>query len=218
MMSDTLLHQNVVEALEWEPSIRHEDIAVGAKDGVVTLNGFVDSYAEKVKAERIIERMSGVKVIADALKVRVPAAMQRSDTEIAHAVVNAFRWNLQVPEKGVKAKVENGWVTLEGDVEWHYQSNAAERSIRYLTGVRGVTNLLRVKPPKVSTFEVSQKIKNALRRTAELDADRISVEARDGYVTLTGKVRSYAERRDAEYAAWSAPGVTGVDDRIVVSA
>lgn len=218
MTSDKNLHQSVVEALEWEPSIRHNDIATAVRDGVVTLSGFVDSYAEKVKAERLVERLNGVRAVADELKVKVPTSMQRSDTDIAHEVVRAFRWNTQVPDERVKAKVENGWVTLEGDVEWFYQTTAAQAAVRYLTGVRGVTNLLRVKPPKVSTFEVSQKIRNALRRTAEFDADRITVEALDGHVTLKGHVRSYAERRDAEYAAWSAPGVTEVDDRIIVTA
>ena len=160
MRSDKQLHQDVVEALEWEPSIRHDDIAVGVKDGVVTLSGSVDSFAEKVKAERIVEKMSGVKVLAEQLKVRIPGASQRSDTDIAHAVVNAFRWNIEVPDTHVKAKVENGWVTLEGDVEWYYQRVAADNAIRYLTGVRGVTNLIKVKPPKVSTFEVGRKIKD----------------------------------------------------------
>lgn len=217
MKTDKQLHQNVVDALEWEPSIKHDDIAVGVKDGVVTMSGYVDSFAAKVKAERIVERMSGVKALADELKVKIPYASQRPDTEIAHEVVNAFRWNIEVPDDRVKAKVENGWVTLEGDVEWYYQSAAAERAVRYLTGVRGVTNLLKVKPPTVSTFEVSQKIKDALRRSAEVDADRITVEAHDGQVTLRGSVRSFAERRDAEYAAWSAPGVSAVDDRIVIA-
>ena len=217
MRTDKQLHQDVVEALEWEPSIRHDDIAIGVKDGVVTLSGYVDSFAEKIRAERIIEKMSGVKVLADMLKVKLPGTSLRSDTEIAHEIVSAFRWNIQIPDNHVKAKVENGWVTLEGDVEWYYQSAAAERAVHYLTGVRGVTNLLKVKPPKVSTFEVGQKIKNALRRSAEVDADRITVEARDGQVTLRGTVRSFAERRDAEFAAWSAPGVSAVNDQIVVS-
>ena len=218
MLTDKQLQQRVVDALQWEPSIRDNDIAVAVKDGVVTLGGFVDSFAEKVKAEQIVERMAGVMVVADALKVQVPVGNQRSDAEIAHEVVRAFRWNIQVPDDRIKAKVENGWVTLEGDVNWYYQSAAAERAIRYLMGVRGVSNLLRIKPPKVSTFEVGQKIKDALRRNAELDAERITVEAHDGTVTLKGSVRSYAERRDAEYAAWSAPGVTSVDDRITVNA
>jgi osmotically-inducible protein OsmY len=218
MLTDKQLQQRVVDALQWEPSIRDNDIAVAVKDGVVTLGGFVDSFAEKVRAEQIVERMAGVMVVADALKVQVPVGNQRSDAEIAHEVVRAFRWNIQVPDDRIKAKVENGWVTLEGDVNWYYQSAAAERAIRYLMGVRGVSNLLRIKPPKVSTFEVGQKIKDALRRNAELDAERITVEAHDGTVTLKGSVRSYAERRDAEYAAWSAPGVTSVDDRITVNA
>lgn len=218
MLTDRQLQQRVVDALQWEPSIRDNDIAVAAKDGVVTLGGFVDSYAEKVQAEQLVEKMAGVRVVAEALEVKVPSNSQRSDTAIAHELVNAFRWHTQVPDTRLKAKVENGWITLEGDVEWFYQSQAAERAARYLTGVRGVTNLIHVKPPKVSTFDVTQKIRDALRRNAELDADRITVEAADGRVTLKGTVRSFAERRDAEFAAWSAPGVTAVDDRITVTA
>ena len=217
MLTDTPLQERVVQALEWEPSIRDNDVAVAVKAGVVTLGGFVDSYAEKLRAVKVAERTAGVKAVADAIQVQVPADNKRSDTEIAHEVVRAFRWNTQVPHDRVKAKVENGWVTLEGDVDWFYQSTAAERAVRYLAGVRGVSNLVRITPPKVSTFEVGQKIKEALRRNAELDADRITVEAHNGVVTLKGTVRSFAERRDAEYAAWSAPGVTLVDDRITVN-
>ena len=217
MINDKPLHQNVLEALRWDPSIREHEIAIAAKDGVVTLAGFVDSYAEKYTAERIVEKVTGVKAIAEELKVRLPASTQRSDTEIAHEVVNALRWNIQVPDDKLTSKVENGWVTLEGDVDWYYQSDAAERAVRYLTGVRGVTNLVRIRPKTVSPFEVSDKIRSALRRNAELDANRITVKAHDGRVTLEGTVRSYAERRDAERAAWSAPGVMAVDDHITVN-
>ena len=217
MKNDKQLHQDVLEALQWEPSIRNEEIGIAVKDGVVTLTGFVDSYAEKRTAERLVEKVSGVKAIAEELKVRLPAGSQRSDTQIAHEVVNALRWNIQVPDEHITTKVENGWVTLEGSVDWYFQHDAAERAVRYLTGVRGVTNQIRIQPKKVSSFEVGTKIKEALRRNAELDADRITVEATEGRVTLKGTVRSYAERRDAEHAAWSAPGVTAVDDRITVS-
>lgn len=218
MLTDRQLHQNVLDALEWEPSVREHEIAVAVRDGVVTLSGSVESYAEKYSAERTVEKVNGVRAIADELKVKLPAGMERSDTAIAHEVVNALRWNIQVPDQRIKSKVEHGWVTLEGDVDWYYQSDAAQRAVRYLTGVRGVTNLVHIKPRSVSTLEVSRKIKEALRRNAELDADHITVEAHGGHVTLRGSVRSYAERRDAEHAAWSAPGVVGVEDEILVNA
>jgi osmotically-inducible protein OsmY len=217
MKTDKQLRQDVQEELAWEPSIRDAEIGVAAKDGVVTLSGFVDTYAEKYLAERAAERISGVKAIAEELKVRLPSVFQRPDTDIAHAVVNALRTDIQVPDDKIQAKVEGGWVTLEGAVEWQYQKNAAERAVRYLAGVVGVANRIAIKPKRVSTFEVSHKIKDALRRTAELDAERIVVEAADGRVTLKGSVRSYAERMDAERAAWAAPGVTTVDDRILIS-
>lgn len=218
MVTDKQLHQAVLDALRWEPSIREAEIGVAVKDGVVTLSGFVDSYAEKYNAAKTVEKVPGVRGLAQELDVRLPSSFVRSDTEIAHAVVNALRWDIQVPDERIKARVEEGRVTLEGDVEWQFQKHAAEHAVRYLTGVRSVTNLITVKPKVVSTFDVSQKIKEALRRNAELDAEKITVEAKDGNVTLKGTVRSYAERRDAERAAWAAPGVTNVDDFIAVRA
>ena len=217
MKTDMQLLRDVQDELAWDPSIRDAEIGVAAKDGVVTLSGYVDTFAEKYLAERAAERVSGVKAIADDLKVKLPTMLQRPDTEIAHAVVNALREHIQVPDDRIKARVEGGWVTLDGDVEWQYQKNAAERAVRYLSGVVGVSNRIVLKPNRVSTFEVSHKIKDALRRNAELDANRIVVEAADGRVTLKGSVRSYAERLDAERAAWAAPGVTSVDDKISIN-
>ena len=217
MKADSQVQRDVQAELSWEPSIRDAEIGVAAKDGVVTLSGYVDTFAEKYMAERAAERVSGVRAIADDLKVKLPAAFQRSDTEIAHAVVEALRADIQVPDDRIKAKVDGAWVTLEGDVEWQYQKSAAERAVRYLAGVVGVSNLLILKPKRASTLEVSNKIRDALRRNAELDAERIVVEAADGRVTLKGWVRSYAERQDAERAAWAAPGVTSVDDKISIN-
>jgi osmotically-inducible protein OsmY len=217
MKTDKELMRDVQDELTWEPSIRDAEIGIAVKDGVVTLSGYVDTFAEKYQAERVVEKVSGVRAIADDLKVKVPLSLKRTDTEIAHSVVNALRAHIQVPDDKIKAKVEEGWVTIEGDVEWQYQKSAAENAVRYLGGVVGVMNLIAVKPKRASPFEVSQKIKDALRRNAELDADRITVEAADGKVTLKGWVRSYAERRDAERAAWAAPGVTSVDDRISIN-
>lgn len=217
MKTDTQLQRDVQAELAWEPSVRDAEIGVAAKDGVVTLSGYVDTFAEKYMAERAAERVSGVKAIADDLKVKLPTAFKRPDTEIAHAVVNALRGDIQVPDDKIKARIENGWVTLEGAVEWQYQKNAAQRAVRYLSGVVGVSNQITIKPKRVSPFEVGNKIKDALRRNAELDAERIVVEAADGHVTLKGWVRSYAERNDAERAAWAAPGVTSVDDKILIN-
>jgi osmotically-inducible protein OsmY len=215
--TDSQLQRDVIDELKWNPMVGDAEIAVAAKDGVVTLRGYVDSNAKRWAAERAVERVSGVKAIADDLEVKLPSASKRSDTEIAHAVVNAMRWDIEVPNDRITARIDDGWVWLEGAVEWQYQKRAAERAVRYLIGVTGVTNLIAVKPKTVSTFEVSQKIRDALRRNAELDAEKIVVQALDGEVTLQGTVRSYVEKIDAERAAWEAPGVTRVRDDITIS-
>ncbi|HCU11210.1 MAG TPA: ornithine aminotransferase [Gemmatimonadetes bacterium] len=216
MKTDLQLQRDVLDELKFEPSIREAEIGIAAKGGVVTLTGFVDSYAQKFSAERTAERVGGVKAVADEIKVKLPGAHQRSDTDIAHAAVNALRWDVQVPDDRIKATIEDGWIALEGDVEWQYQKWAAEGAVRNLTGVKGVTNLIAVKPKKASSYEVGQKIKDSMRRHAERDADRITIEAKDGRVTLRGSVSSFAERKDAEHAAWQAQGVTSVDDQIAV--
>lgn len=216
MKSDAKLREDVMEELRWEPSVKETDIGVAVKEGVVTLSGFVESYAEKFAAERAVERVAGVRAIAEELKVRLPSALTRSDADIAHAAANALDWDTEVPA-GVKAKVENGWVTLEGHCEWHYQRTAAERAVRYLSGVKGVTNLIGVVPKQPSPSEVKVKIREALRRRAETEADRIVVEASDGKVMLKGTVNSWRERSDVERAAWAAPGVSQVVDNISVT-
>lgn len=215
MRTDATLQAAVLEELKWEPSVRETDVGVSVKNGIVTLSGFVDSYAEKFAAERAAGRVSGVRAIAEDLAVHLPTSRVRNDPDIAKAAASALEWDIEVPE-GLHVMVENGWITLKGQVEWQFQKRAAERAVRNLIGVRGVTNLVSVKPSGVTTLEVSDKIKAALRRGAEADADHIKVEARDGKVTLKGTVRSWAEREDAERAAWSAPGVVEVDDRIAV--
>ena len=215
MRTDLELQREVTNELRWDPRVRDDEIAVAARDGVVTLGGTVGSFAVKLAALKAAERVGGVHAVADDLDVKLPGSSQRSDTELAHQVVNALRWDVLVPDDRIKARVEQGWVTLEGEVEWEFERRAARRAVQNLTGVRGVTNLVALRA-RASTLDVSQRIKDALRRQAELDARKIEVEATDGAVTLRGTVHSWAERHQAEQAAWSAPGVTRVDDRLVV--
>ena len=215
MKTDSQLRQDVMNELKWDPSISEKAIGVAVNEGIVTLAGYVDTWGQKRNAERATERVVGVRGVVDELTVLVPTSMVRQDGDIAQAAVRALEWDIDIPET-VKARVEQGWLTLEGEVQWQYEKAAAERAVHFLKGVRGVTNLIAIKPPAVSQFDVSRKIKDALRRTAERDADGVIVDAIDGKVTLSGKVRSFAEREDAERAAWSAPGVTTVEDHILV--
>jgi osmotically-inducible protein OsmY len=216
MKTDLQLHKDVIDELRWDPRVNEPEIGVSAKGGVVTLTGSVETFAQKYAAERAVERVTGVRAVAEELHVRPPTALQRNDTDIAHAAVNAIGWDIEVPADKITVKVESGWITLKGEVNWNYQRVAAERVVRYLPGVKGLLNLIDVKP-SVSPVEVKSKIEAALKRNAELDAKRITVNTADGKVTLKGNVRSWTERVDAENAAWAAPGVKEVDDRLVVT-
>lgn len=216
MKSDAQLKQDVQDELKFQPNIRETEIGVAVKDGVVTLSGFVDSYAQKLAAERAAENVAGVRAVAEDLKVKLAHSFQRSDTEIAAAAVNALKWNVEVPDDRIKLRVEDGYVTMEGDVDWQFQKSSAYESVRHLLGVKGVRNVIAVRQPKASAFEVSKKIEEAFKRSATIDSQKITVEAKDGRVLLKGTVRSWAERQDAERAAYAAPGVTIVDDLIAV--
>lgn len=217
MKTDTQLQKDVQAELTWTPSIRDAEIGVAVKDGVVTLTGYVQNHAQKLAAELAAKRVGGVRALADDLKVKLPSSLERSDTDIAHAAVRALDWDTEVPDKAVTVTVNDGWLTLQGNVEWQFQKAAAERAVRYLNGVRGVINSIMIMPKGVSPAQVSERIKEALKRSAEYDAEHVKVSAVDGKVTLTGTVRSWTERSDAELAAWSAPGVREVVDRIMIS-
>jgi osmotically-inducible protein OsmY len=213
--TDTEIQHDILEELKYDPTFEDDDIAVAVRDGVATLAGYTKSYLDKWKAERVASRIKGVKAIANDLEVRLPSSSERPDPDIARAAVDALRWNIAVPHDRIKVKVEKGWVTLEGDVDWNFQREAAARAVRSLVGVRGVTNLIAVKA-QPAPADVKQKIKEALQRGAQFDADRITVEIDGHKAILRGTVRSYAERMDAERAALNAPGIAAVENKLVV--
>jgi len=215
-MTDLEIRKNVEAELSFDPSINASEIGVAVKDGIVTLTGRVDSYWEKIAAEEAAARVNGVKAVANELEIRLPFSSERTDEDIARAAVNRLEWTITVPKDRIKVKVSKGWVTLEGEVDWQFQKNAAEQAVRGLVGIKGVINHIEVKE-RPSTAEVKAKIEEALKRSAEVDASRITVETEGDRVILKGTVRSWFEREEAERAAWRAPGVRSVDNRIVVS-
>lgn len=215
MKTETQLQRDVLDELRWEPSIDANDVGVMAHEGVVTLTGKVDSFAEKDAAQRAAQRVAGVQAVANDLEVVVPGAHKRDDTDIARAALDAIAWNYNVPKDQVRLTVRNGWITLDGEVDWQYQREAALKSVMFLNGVQGVTNNLVVRP-KATPQQIKGKIQAALQRTASRDAAKIEVETVGGKVILRGTVRSWAERDDAERAAWSAPGVSGVESHIEI--
>jgi osmotically-inducible protein OsmY len=216
MTTDRQTQERVLAALDWEPSVDAAHVGVAVDNGVVTLHGSVKTYHEKWEAERVTRGIYGVRAIANELVVAPSDVLARNDSAIAEAAANALAWNAMLPAGAVKATVSNGFVTLTGKADWQYQRVAAEKAVRNLFGVKGVIDLVELKP-RVNVGDIKTKIEAAFKRSAEVDADRVRVEARDGSVVLSGTVRTLGERAAAERAAWAAPGVTQVEDRLAVA-
>jgi osmotically-inducible protein OsmY len=214
--TDSHLQGDVIAELKWWPNVDAAHIGVTADNGVVNLTGQVGHYAEKAKAEQAAKAVYGVKGIANDIVVELPGSSKRTDQDIAEAALNTLKWNSEVPNDRLTVVVKDGWVQLEGTVDWQYQKDAAGRCVHYLMGVKGVNNTVSLKPT-AKWIDVTTKIEDAFRRNADLEARRISVHTHDGKVTLAGNVASWTERNEAAMAAWSAPGVTSVINDLVVA-
>ena len=216
MDKDKELQRNVIAELEWEPSVDCADIGVAALDGVVMLSGYVKSYAERQAAEKAARRVSGVKAVAEELKIRLPSDAKTADHEIAKRILDVFAWNALIPNDKIQVKVQNGVVTLTGEVKWHYQAKAAERAAAQISGITGICDLLRISN-QVDAGDVRNRIEEAFKRQADLDSKGVRISVDGGKVTLDGHVHAWHERRAAERAAWAAPGVSQVIDRVRVA-
>jgi osmotically-inducible protein OsmY len=214
--TDAEIQAEVLAELKWEPRVQSTEIGVAVKDGVVTLAGWVDSYTKRWAAEEAAHRVRGVRAVANDVEVRLSTGGERTDAEIAAAAAHALEWDAFLVPESIDVTVSKGWVTLKGTVDWQYKKQEAERVVRHLAGVKGVTNLIEVKP-RAQPSEIKRQVEQALIRSAQMDAERITVEVEGSKVILKGTVRAWAERQEAERAAWKAPGVSMVDNRITIS-
>lgn len=215
MKTDLEIQKDVIYQLKWEPFITSSSIGVAVKNGIVTLSGTVDNYAQKLCAERAVKKISGVKALAEDIQIGVSPIFSKTDTEIAESVISSLKWHSAVPDNILHIKVDNGIVTLEGEVEWEFQRNSAKNAVANLLGVRGVNNLISIKP-KVFITDIKNKIELALHRSATIDAEKVGLEVDGGKVILRGKVRSNAEKEDVEDAVWCASGVTKLESYLEV--
>lgn len=215
MKNDARLKNDVIEELQWEPSINSAKIGVAVSNGIVTLSGTVGSYYEKHTAEKVAKSIKGVRAVIEDIEVNLANSLKKSDLDIAEAALNNLEWDITVPHEKIMLKVEDGWITLEGEVNWHYQREAAKNAVKNLTGVKGVTNLVTVKTLVLSR-DIKEKIKKSFERNAILDAGKVEVLVNGNKVTLKGTVQSLAEKKQAESSAWAAPGVFKVENKIEV--
>ncbi len=215
MKTDTEIQKHVMDELKWEPILNASEIGVAVKNGIVTLSGTLDSYFKKDEAENAAKRVSGVRAVASDIEVASPLSPPKTDTEIARMITDSLKYNSAVNEDKIKIKVDNGWVTMEGEVDWEYQKEAVRTAIKNISGVKGMANLIRIKAA-VTAKDVQKKIAAAFQRHANLDADKIQVEISGNKAILSGKVRSWVEKNDAENAAWRAPGINSVENKLMI--
>lgn len=215
MKTDAEIQKDVMDELKWVPLLKSTEIGVGVKNGIVTLSGVLDTYGKKALAEKAATRVAGVKAVADDLEVKLSPGGKRTDTEIAEAVLNALKWHSAMQENKIKVKVDNGWVTLEGECEWAFQRTAAATMVKDLMGVTGIANNIKI-VPALSAHEVKHKIAAAFHRSATVDSGKVNIQVIGNKVTLTGTVRSFVEKKDAENAAWLAPGVNAVENKLSI--
>jgi osmotically-inducible protein OsmY len=215
MKTDQEIQNDVMDELKWEPFLTASEIGVAVKNGIVTLSGTVDRYAKKIAAETAAKKVNGVKAVAEDIEVKLGTSSKKNDTEIAEAAIIALKWHSAMQENKIKISVENGWVTLEGDVDWEFQRNSAKYMVENLIGVVGITNNIKIKTVVAST-DVKRKIASAFHRSATVDSEKINITLEGTKVILSGKVRSFAEKKDAENAAWLAPGVNSIENNLEI--